>query len=116
MAPKSHSAKSASGSKVKSTSSTSAAKIKQEFLKGRKPGLYFVLLCDDYLSHPKNIVISPSATQNHKKIKQELLKSRKPGQYFVLLPEGDLLHSKNYSCTPQCEGKPQDKAELAQEL
>jgi hypothetical protein len=81
MAPKSYSTKPASGSKVKSTSSTSAAKIKQELLKSRKPGLYFVFLCDSYSSslHQKNTVAPPSAKGN-KNIKQELLKGHKLGQ------------------------------------
>jgi hypothetical protein len=50
MAPKSLSAKPAFGSKAKSTSS--ATKIKQELLRSRKPGQYFVFLCDDHLLHP----------------------------------------------------------------
>jgi hypothetical protein len=77
MAPKSHSAKPASGFKAKSTSSTSAVKTKQELL-NHKPGSYLVFLCDNYSLHPKNTAVSPSAKGN-KKIKQELLKGHKLG-------------------------------------
>jgi len=79
-------------------------KIKQELLKGRKPGQCFVLLPDNSLFHPQNHSRTPSTKENHK-IKRELLKNSKRGWYFVASHDDHLLHPK-HSHILQCTGKP----------
>ena len=82
-------------------------KIKQELLKGHKPGVVLCLPVWQSLIASKNTAVFSSAKENHKEIKQELLKGRKPGPYFVLLTV-TYCNLQNHSCTPQHEGKPQD--------
>jgi hypothetical protein len=90
---KSHSAKPASGSKAKST--LSLKKIKQELLKKKPVGQYFVLPCDDYLMHLKKIATPLHKKENDKKSKQKLLEDHKSGQYFVLSRNDHLLYPRN---------------------